>query len=161
MKINQFFIFSISLLLFVGCKKPMEMDVVSVQQNESENSIKAMQWNLSGSNSSSLSTTIAALEITPEIVSTGMVIVYKRDRNGVYALPVVENINGEAYAWDYYIEQGEITVVRTGNISEQPEGVDFEYVVLSDSDVNKLIANGHTPETIFTLPRQQLLQSIP
>lgn len=143
------------ILLIASCKKE------DVQTNTSTNTVSASastsQWkSLGWTNSTSANTTtyfskISDSSITSNVVSGGLVLVFKKNGSAIQSLPVQDN---NTY-WYYQVSNGSVRVNGDNGSEENVKAQLFSYFVITPEKLSSLQAQGKSKIDLMQLSYDQ------
>lgn len=147
--------FAAITLLTIACKKN-DLKGQAPEQQTPETSA-ATQWksvtNWSNSKQDAFTVYHGKIEddkITPEVISKGLVLVYKSNGGSVLTLPSEDSQNNY---WYYQISKGAVTITSDVYGADQTldENSTFQYFILSKDQLADLEAKGYTKSKLMSL----------
>jgi hypothetical protein len=144
--------------VIASCKKE---DVrQTTLQNVSESISKGSQWtslsdwsNLKTENSTTYFSTFSDSSITPDVASTGLVLIFKKIENNIQSLPFQEK-DSKTY-WYYQVSKGKIRINSDNSNGENLNRQSFSYFVITPEKLSVLEANGKTKSDLLQLSYEQ------
>jgi len=147
-----FFLSLVSLVAFASCKKE---DTKTEEAPSSETIGTTSSWKAIENWSSSENTyegSIADDNISSDIASEGLVLVYAKSNNGNISLPAQI---GNSYLY-YQVENGSVQIVA--NNAAPDKTLQFSYIVFSKDQLNTLNQKGIISSQLLKMNYQQITQ---
>ena len=148
------------ILLVASCKKQDVKSTNSSNTSQSSSTTKASQWNSltnwSSSTADSVTTFYTKMSdslVTSDVVSTGLVLVYKKSGNNTELLPFQDK-NSKAY-WYYQVSKGSIRISSNNASSQIVNGQSFSYFIITPQQISALQSNGKTKLNLMQLSYDQ------
>lgn len=145
-------------LLIISCKKEDVQQPGASQVSPSK--VSSASWNSlnnwSSTSSDNTTTFFAKLSdssITANVVSEGMVLVYKKSGNDIQSLPFQEK-DGKTY-WYYQVSNGSLRVNSDNNSGQNLSAQSFSYFVITPQQLSDLEAQGKTKIDLLQLSYDQ------
>ena len=91
--------------------------------------------------------------VTADIVSNGLVLVYKKSGNDIESLPFQDR-SSKVY-WYYQVSKGSIRISGNNAASQNVSGQSFSYFVLTPEKIAALQSNGKTKLDLMQLSYDQ------
>ena len=161
MKNVRFPLFGLALVLLIAsCKKQDVKSPAASNALQSSSTTKASQWNsltnwssLTADSSTTFYTKMSDSLVTSDIVSNGLVLVYKKSGNDIESLPFQDKSN-KVY-WYYQVSKGSIRISGNNASSQNVNGQSFSYFIITPEKISALQSNGKTKLDLMQLSYDQ------
>jgi hypothetical protein len=101
---------------------------------------------------------MADSRITSDVVTDGLVLVYKKNNSTTVTLPFKEVSGNTATNWYHQVTEGNVLIFSdNSNDSNQPgAGNSFSLIVIAPDQLKSLASNGHTPSSLMDMTYEQV-----
>ena len=157
--------FAVITLLVIACKKN-DLKHQAPKQETSE-TVTAPQWKSVSSWSNTkqeqftvFSGKIEDNNITADVVSKGLILVYKSNGGSVLTLPAEDKVSNNY--WYYQVSRGSVVITSDvyGAESTFDKASNFQYFILTKDQVAELEAKGYSKAKLMSLSHSEASQLI-
>ena len=101
---------------------------------------------------------IADSRITSDVVTDGLVLVYKKNNSSTVTLPFKEVSGSTSTNWYHQVTEGNVLIFSdNSNDSNQPAtGNSFRLLVITPDQLKSLASGGHTPSSLMDMTYEQV-----